>query len=115
MPANIKTRYETDGGDIHPITMKPATYTVAGTPPSGTPTQNIKVQISKSSRSYGLKPRGLTLSRTLGTAPDTFTKSAFLPILTPADFALPGNQNGSSITIGGVIWIVVGRRGEDYN
>lgn len=115
MAANVRTRYETDAGDIHPIILRPETYTVAGTPPAGLPTQNIKAMVSKSKQAYGLRPRGLNMGRTVGTAPDTFTKTRFLPILTPTDFALPGNQVGSSITIGGIAWIVIGRQGEDFN
>lgn len=115
MPANIRTKYETDDGDIHPIILKPATYTVAGAPPTGAVTQNIKAMVSKGKRMYGIRPRGLTLGRTVGTDPDTFTKTRFLPILTPADFALAGNQIGSTITIGGVAWVVIGRNAEDTN
>ncbi len=115
MPANTRTKYETDGNAIHPITMKPKTFAAAGTPPAGSVTQNIKVQISKSTRAYGIKPRGCTLSRTLGTAPDTFTKTTFLPVLTPAAFDTAAFAIGASITIDSIAWVVVGRRAEDFN
>jgi hypothetical protein len=97
------------------LSLKPPTAAAAGTPPSGEVTQNVKIKVTKSSREFGIKPRGVALSRTLGTAPDTFTKQAFLPVLTPAAFATPAFAIGSSITIGGVVWTVVGRRAEDFN
>lgn len=115
MPANTRTLYQADDEEVYPIRMKPETFAVAGTPPAGPATQKLKVQISKSTRSYGLKPRGVTLARTIGTAPETFTKSRFLPVLTPAAFETAAFADGATITIGAIAWTVVGRRSEDYN
>lgn len=115
MVANVRTKYEADAGQIHAIVLKPPTAAVAGAAPAAAVNQNIKVQVNKSTRSYGLKPRGVTLSRTLGTAPDTFTTRRFLPCLTPAAFASPAFALGAAVTISAVAWVIVGRRAEDYN
>lgn len=86
MPKEL-TKYESDTGEIHPIIIDDATTTAVGTPPAGAVTNNIKAKVSRSKREFGLRPRGLRLGRRLGTAPDTFIKYAFCPILTPTAFA----------------------------
>lgn len=115
MPANVRTKYETNAGAIHPIVLKPDTASAAGTPPAGAVTQSIKAKVSKSTRAYGLRPRGLTLSRTLGTAPDTFTKTTFLPVLTEANFNAAAAAIGATILVGTTSWTVVAKRPEDFN
>lgn len=115
MPANVRTKYETNAGAIHPILLKPDTASAAGAPPAGAVTQNIKAKVTKSTRAYGLRPRGLTLSRTLGTAPDTFTKTTFLPVLTEARFNEAAAAIGATVTVGTTAWVVVGKRAEDFN
>jgi hypothetical protein len=114
MPANTRTKYESDDAAIYALTLTPDYAAKAGTPPTGAVTSPIKAKVSKSTRAFGIKPRGVTLSRTLGTAPDTFTKTAFLPVLTPAAFGSAGFALGATITIGSTAWTVVGKRSEDY-
>lgn len=114
MPARTRTRYEGDEGDIYAITLSPDYAAKAGAAPTGTVTSPIKAKVSKSSRAYGIRPRGVTLSRTVGTAPDTFTKTTFLPVLTPAAFNSATFALDASITIGTTVWTVVAKRPEDY-
>lgn len=114
MPAKITTKYEADNGDIHGITLSPDFEAVAGTAPTGTVSSPVKAKISKSNREYGLRPRGCRLSRIIGTAPDTFKKYTFLPVLTPSAFATATFAIGATITIGGVVWTIVSKEGEDY-
>lgn len=114
MPAKTRTKYETNDAEIHAILMSPDFAAKAGTAPAGAVTSPIKVKISKSNRAYGIRPRGVTLARTVGTAPDTFTKSTFLPVLTPTAFNSATFALDAKITIGGTEWTVVGKRGEDY-
>lgn len=114
MPARVRTKYESDDSEVYAIVLSPDFAAKAGTAPTGTVTSPIKAKVTKSSRAYGIRPRGVTLSRTLGTAPDTFTKTTFLPVLTPSAFASATFALGASITIGSTAWTVVSKRGEDY-
>ena len=114
MPANTRTKYESDDGAIYALTLKPYTAAAAGTAPTGTVTSPIKAKVSKGNKSYGIRPRGVTLSRTLGTAPDTFTKTSFLPVLTPTAFASSAFALGAQITVNSIAWTVVAKRPEDY-
>lgn len=108
-----KGKYEADNGDIYAIRLSTEKYAAAGTPPTGGVTQPTTVKVSKAGRSFGLRPRGVTLGRTFGTAPDTFKKYIFLPALTPTAFASADFQKGATIAIDGQDWIVVGRSLED--
>lgn len=114
MPARTRTKYEADEGDIYGITLSPDYAAKAGTAPTGAVTSPIKAKVSKGNREYGIRPRGVTLARTIGTAPDTFTKTTFLPVLTPAAFATSAFAIDAKITIGSTEWTVVSKRGEDY-
>lgn len=115
MPAQVRTKYEDDDGTVYAMRLSPDFSARAGTPPAGAVTSNIKVKVSKSSREFGLRPRGVTLARTLGTAPDTFTKTTFLPALTPSAFNSAAFALNASVTIGSTVWEIVSKRAEDYN
>lgn len=114
MVAKTVTKYEADSGDIHGILLHPDKAAVAGSPPTGDVSSPIKAKISKTNKEYGIRPRGVRLARIIGTAPDTFKKYAFLPVLTSAAMGTPAFAIGATITIGGVAWIVVSHEGEDY-
>lgn len=109
-----KTKYQADSGLIHQLTMDADRISVAGTPPTGGVDSDIKATVSKTNRTHGIRPRGVRLGRQIGTPPDTAVKYAFLPVLTPGDFAAAGFQLGATITYGGNTWEVVGRLKEDY-
>lgn len=114
MPARTRTRYESNDGEVHAIMLSPDYAAKAGAAPTGAVTSPIKVKVSKGSREYGIRPRGVTLARTIGTAPDTFTKTTFLPVLTETAFASATFALDAKISIGSTEWTVVGKRGEDY-
>lgn len=114
MPARTRTKYESDDSEVYAILMSPDYAAKAGTAPTGAVTSPIKVKISKGNREYGLRPRGVTLARTIGTAPDTFTKTTFLPVLTQSAFSSAAFALDAKISIGSIEWTVVGKRGEDY-
>lgn len=111
MPRSL---YEANSGEVHIITLSADRLAQAGTPPAGTATSNIRAKVSKSNREYGIRPRGVTLARVIGTAPDQFTKYSFLPVLTAADASAAGFQLGGTITIGTIAWEIVGIVGEDF-
>lgn len=85
-----RTIYEADSGDFHPIRVQPETLTLtfgstanaAGAGPIDNP---ISAKVSNGNRSFGVKPRSVTLVFET-TAPTGYkVNSPFrLPILTPA-------------------------------
>lgn len=105
-------KYEAESGTIHPLRLDDARASVAGPAPaadidSGAAT----VKISKSRGQFGIRPRGVRLVRTVGTAPNQFKKYTFLPCLTPARYnAL---TRGTDVTIGGTSWEVSKQVPED--
>lgn len=107
-------KYESDSGDIHPIRLDPLRYAQAGTEPTGNINNDIKVKVSKTDREFGIRPRGVTLAREIGTAPDTFKKYSFLPILLASEFGNTSFAIGATITIDGVAWEVIAKKAEDY-
>lgn len=114
MAARTRTKYEADDGTIHPILMTADYAAAAGAAPAGAVNSDIKVKISKGNKEYGIRPRGVTLSRVAGTAPDTFTKTTFLPVLTETAYDSAAFANNATISIGSTSWTVVGKRPEDY-
>jgi len=109
-----RAKYEADGGQIHLLTMDADRLAVAGAEPTAASNSSIRAKISKSNREYGIRPRGVRLARTVGTAPDTFSKYAFLPVLTPTAFNGTGFTLGGTITIGTIEWQIIARISEDY-
>jgi hypothetical protein len=105
-------KYQSNGGDIHPIRISEDRYAAAGTPPAGDVNSSIRVKISKNNTEFGIRPRGLRLARELGTDPDTFTKYTFLPVLTQT--AWEGFSENEEVEIDGVTWTVVSKVPEDF-
>lgn len=108
------TKYESDQGTIHPIRLDSERVAAAGAAPAAAQDSDIKVKISKGNREFGIRPRGVRLVRTVGTAPDTFKKYTFLPVLTPTAYDGAGFSVGTEITIDAVVWTVAARQVEDY-
>ena len=115
MPAFVKTKYESDSGDVHPIRLQPDTLTAAGTIPAGAVTNNIAADMRKGKRRYGIGPRGVSASRTVGTAPDTFKRRVFIPVLTKADYGTGQYAVGGQITYKGQTYTVDSIVPEDIN
>lgn len=110
----VRGKYQADDGSVHLINLSAARMAAAGAQPAGAIDDSVIAKVSKSNREYGLRPRGVTLSRTLGTAPDTFTKTSFLPVLTEAEFNSAAFAIGGSITIGTIAWEIIVKRPEDF-
>lgn len=114
MVAFTDTKYESDLGSIHRILLSPDYAAQAGTPPTGAVDNDIRPKVSKNNNEFGIRPRGVRLSRTVGTAPDTFKKYAFLAVLTPTAFNGATFNPGATVTIGTTAYTVVARVPEDY-
>lgn len=112
--AFTNSKYESDDGVIHPIRMDSDRIAAAGTAPTGAITSNAYAKISKTNREFGIRPRGVRLVRTLGTAPLTFKRYTFLPVLTATAWDGDGFDPGATVTVDGVAWTVAGRVPEDF-
>lgn len=106
------TKYQSDSGTIHSMRLSQAKLSVAGTPPTGDINSPLRATVSRKSRSYGLRPRGIVISRvvTSGTISKTFT--AFLPQLTPTAFNDEDAQLGAEVAYKGNNWIVTAKVAE---
>jgi hypothetical protein len=114
MALAVNSKYESDKGTIHSIRMTAEYAAVAGTEPQAAVNSDIKVKISKSNREFGLRPRGVTLVRVLGTAPNQFKKYTFLPLRSKTDAADAAYSSNAIVAIDGVDWKVVSTQKEDY-
>jgi len=106
------TKYKADGGTIHPIRVRQATFAaIQGTEPTGDVSSNVRAKISKSKREFGLRPRMVLIARTRGAGDDTFTEYATLPVLDPDDFnsVNGGWVQGSNLSYKGQTWEIVAR------
>lgn len=108
------TKYESDDGIIHPIRIATDRVAAAGTAPTGAVSSNAYAKISKTNREFGIRPRGVRLVRTLGTAPLTFKRYSFVPVLTAEAFDTDAFDPGAQVTVDGVAWTVAGRVPEDF-
>lgn len=104
--------YSADSGDIHPIRLSTADYAAAGTAPGGPATSAISAEVSSSRRSLGLHPRYVTLSRVVGTAPNTFTKYKKLVVLTATAFNSSAFAVGATVTISSTTWTISSKESE---
>lgn len=113
--AKVKSKYEcSDTTLIHPIVIDSTALAVL-TAPAGAVTSGISAQVSKGNSEHGLRPRGVNLSRLVGTAPNQFKKYKFLPVLTEAEYADTTFAIGATVTIASVAWTVDSKVPEDVN
>lgn len=110
----VGAKYESDSGNVHPLRITADFYDAAGTPPGGDIDSQVKAEIYKSNREFGLGCRGARLGRTVGTAPNTFVKYSFIPILTAAQYNTGDFVVGSEITVGSTTWTIISLKPEDY-
>lgn len=109
-----KFSYTDDEGEVHPIRLDDDTATAGGFTNTTATTSNIIAKVSKGNREFGLRPRGVRLSRTVGTAPNQATRSKFLPVATEAGYDAAAFNPNSEVTIGSNTWNVTTRVPEDY-
>jgi len=112
--AFTRTKYESDQGTVHAIRLSAKKVLIAGTPPAAAVDSPIKVKVSKSNREFGIRPRGITIAKEVGTAPDLFQKYAFIPILTEAAFGATSNQLNQAVSYDGDNWQIISRAAEDF-
>lgn len=114
--AFVDAKYETDNDLVVSIRTDTDLTGLMGTPAAGGVDLNIHCIVNGNrSREFGIHPRGVTLSRTLGTAPDTFKKYKFLPALTLEALATTAFNVGATVTIGTIEWTVIDQVSESLN
>jgi hypothetical protein len=97
----VRSRYESDAGNIHPIRVQPETIAAsigsANTAPTGAIDVAISARVSGGSRQLGLTARRVRLAFTAGVPTDYAEDSVVsIPILTPAVFnAIAVGQTGT--------------------
>lgn len=100
-----KVNYESDTlGLIIRAKLSEGELAVAGTPPAASADAQLTVYGSGSRKRHGVHARGVRLTRVVGTAPNTFTKSTFLTCVSAARYA--ELNAGDSVTISGTAWTV---------
>lgn len=107
-------RYTADSGETHSIRLSSDSATAGSFTGSATVTSSIKAKVSKGSREFGLRPRGVRLSRNLGDDDEPNMRYRFLPVATEALYDGAGFAEDSEITIGGDTWTVTSKVPEDY-
>lgn len=111
----MSRKYETDPGVVMLCRLDTGSLSFAGTEAAGALDLDASVVQSQSRRSFGVKPRFATLSREVGTAPNTFNKYKRVPLLTPARATAVTALIGTTVQIGGTDWTVRGVTGEERN
>ena len=107
-------KYEGNDGQVYNIKLTADFAVAAGTEPTGGVTSDIKPKLTKSDREHGIRPRGVRLVRTIGTAPDQFKKYATIPVLTAVEWNSGAYAPGAAINVGTTAYTVVSRISEDY-
>lgn len=105
-------KYQSGAGTVHKIRLSAARGAVAGAEPAGAVDSDILVKVSKSNREFGIRPRGLRLSRTITEGADTASLYAFLPVLT--ETAYNAFALNATVTYGGDDWTIVAKQPEDF-
>jgi len=114
-----RSKYESDSGAIHSINLSAKKLAVASnTVPTGAVDSDIIAKVSKSNREFGLRPRGVVMTKVVtgGTGGNAVsaTKSTFLPILSKTVFDGATFAKETTHTYDGSTWTVLSKRAEDY-
>jgi hypothetical protein len=107
----LLSKYETDDGDILPIRIQPETLTVADNAEPAGGADGPFVKVSGSKRSYGVHPRKLTLSRSVGSA-DYGSAKAYARVVMLTSAAYDAAVIGSTVTYAGVDWVIASKTNE---
>lgn len=105
----VNRGYESDAGFVCLIRQSDAEAAASGGS-GGTADAPFHCYSSGKRSRFGIHARGVRLSRTVGTAPNQFTKSSFLAYPTKA--AWEAASVGGTVTIGSVAWTITGKLAE---
>lgn len=100
--------YSRDDGEIQRIRLQPETAAAGDFTSAVGFTLGGFVKVSKTNREFGIRPRGVRLSRVDGNA----TRYRFLPVATAS--AQTALLDAGTVTIGSTSWTVTSTVGEDF-
>jgi len=109
-----KYTYTAESGDTHPIRLNADSATAGSFAAGATATSDIIAKVSKSDREFGLRPRGVRLSRNIGTDEIPNMRYRFLPVATESAYDAAAFNTNADVTVGSLTWQVVTRVPEDY-
>lgn len=104
--------YTCDDGDRKSVRLN-AERATAGGFSEGATDDDDSAKISKSNREFGLRPRGVRLSKNDGSATDPNMKYSFLPVATATAYNSTSYSKGTQITIGSDTWEVTSKVAEN--
>ncbi len=104
--------YTANDGDRKSVRLS-AERATAGGFSEGATDDDDSAKVSKTNREIGMRPRGVRLSRNLGSTDEPNMRYAFLPVATESALAGASYNKGASISIGSNSWTVTGRVGEN--
>lgn len=108
----VNTSYESDAGFVCLLRMSKE-ESLATTLSTAAVTEPFHCLNSGSVKKFGVHPRGVVLTRKVGTPPNEFNKGSFLVYPTPAGYAAVAV--GSKITVGTTEWTVSKKRPESLS
>lgn len=111
MAVQTITKYEANGGSIHKIRLSSRTVPLAGSAPSGDVDSDIPAKVSKSNGEFGIRPRGIRITRVVGTGDTAYRQYAFVPILTASTW--DEFSAGETVSYNGASWVVATKVNED--
>lgn len=104
-------KYTDDAGKTWKCRLSDAVVAAQPSSPVGSTFDNgVHAIVSRTGRGFGVKPRYLNLSRTLGTAPNQYQKHDRMPVMLLADVATL--TAAGTVTIGTTVWTIQGVKGE---
>lgn len=104
--------YEVDETTSVLMRLSQATATAVGAE-TGEPTLAFHLKVNSGRSEFGIVPRGLNLSRSVGSEEDSATKNAFVPVATQD--ALDTFNIGDELAVGGTTWTIAGKRNQELN
>ena len=107
----LLSKYETNDGLILPIRIQPETLTVAENVEPGGGADGPFVKVSGSKRSYGVHPRKITLSRSVGAA-DYGSAKAYARVVILTSAAWAAAVIGATVAYAGVDWVIASKTAE---
>lgn len=107
----LLSKYETDDGTVLPIRVQFETLTVADNAEPDGGADGPFVKVSGSRRAYGVHPRKITLSRSVG-SDDYGSAKAYARVVMLTSAAYDAAVIGSTVPYAGVDWVIVSKTNE---
>ena len=100
MTTFTRLAYESDSVGVIGLVLSDDYANATSDEPTAPVTSSLTAYASGSRDRNGIHARGVVITRTRGMAPDEFTQSVFLPLLTPGAFQTPEFMPGATVTLG---------------